>query len=168
MGCVSEAAWSAESIPPEVGGQAALPNDPAECSFRTVSKWFRYSVTCFSRKSLLFHDWIAGQDDHETQQKRSVPRARIELATHGSSGHVLSDSRNRVRTQVRRHMVTSESKWFNEKDGEQASAHVRQWPSRAKELNGVGHVRITERHRSGKIRTVLLNTIVQVNDSVVA
>ena len=30
----------------------------------------------------------------KAEQKGSVPRAGIELATHGSSGHVPSDSRN--------------------------------------------------------------------------
>jgi hypothetical protein len=37
-----------------------------------------------------------------------------------------------------------------------------------KELDRIGDVGITERHRSGKIRSVLLNTIVQVDGSVVA
>src|SRR2546422_4420550 len=61
----------------------------------------------------------------EFARKLPVPRARIELATHGSSGHVPGDSRNRAGTQARPHMVMTNDKWFNEKDGEQASAHVR-------------------------------------------
>ena len=75
---------------------------------------------------------------------------------------------NRAGTQARPHMVMTNDKWFNEKDGEQASAVVCQRPSPAKGLDRIGDVGITERHRSGKIRTVLLNTIVQVSDSVVA
>ena len=63
---------------------------------------------------------LYGLRDQETQQKRSVPRARIELATHGSSGHVPSDSRNRAGTYARRDMVMVNDKLFNEKDGEQA------------------------------------------------
>ena len=75
----------------------------------------------------------------------------------------IAPERNRDHT-----LVMTNDKWFNEKDGEQASAVVCQRPSPAKGLDRIGDVGITERHRSGKIRTVLLNTIVQVNDSVVA
>ena len=50
----------------------------------------------------------------------SVPRAGLEPATHGSSGHVPSDMRNRATTRLRRNMVTAQSEWFNEMDGEQA------------------------------------------------
>ena len=52
-----------------------------------------------------------------------MPRAGLEPATHGSSGHVPSELRNRATTRKRRHMVMSENKWFNEMDGEQASVH---------------------------------------------
>jgi putative NIF3 family GTP cyclohydrolase 1 type 2 len=50
-----------------------------------------------------------------------VLRARIELATHGSSGHVPSDSRNRAGAHARRGMVTTNDKWLKRKDGQQAS-----------------------------------------------
>ena len=53
-------------------------------------------------------------------KSRSVPRARIELATHGSSGHVPGSLRIRASTQSRRHMVMTNDKWFNKKDGGQA------------------------------------------------
>ena len=49
------------------------------------------------------------------RHRRSVPRAGVEPATHGSSGHVPSEFRNRARTRARCHMVTGDSKWFNEK-----------------------------------------------------
>jgi hypothetical protein len=55
----------------------------------------------------------------KAQQKRSVPRPRIELGTHGSSGHVLSETRNQARTRTRYNMVLAHDKWFNE-SGEQA------------------------------------------------
>src|SRR5256885_16471310 len=57
---------------------------------------------------------IEGGAMKKPQQKRSVPRARIELATHGSSGHVPSDARNRAGTRARRRMVMSDNKLFNE------------------------------------------------------
>jgi hypothetical protein len=69
-----------------------------------------------------------GQHDPEAQQKGSVPRARIELATHGSSGHVPSDLRNRAGTHAGRHMVMTNDKLFNETDGEQA---FRSWRRRS-------------------------------------
>ena len=48
-----------------------------------------------------------------------MPRARIELATHGSSGHVVTKTRNQAATRARWIMVTANDKWFNE-SGEQA------------------------------------------------
>jgi hypothetical protein len=57
---------------------------------------------------------MEGGSMKKLKQNGSVPRARIELATHGSSGHVPGDSRNRAGTQARRHMVMSNNKFFNE------------------------------------------------------
>jgi hypothetical protein len=85
-----------------------------------VSKWFGCLVTPYSEKCAIFHKEPNGGDDQDSQQKRSVPRPRIELGTHGSSGHVPSGMRIRAGTQSRRHMVMTYDKWFNEKDGEQA------------------------------------------------
>ena len=39
----------------------------------------------------------------------------LEPATHGSSGHVPSESRNHATTRARRNLVTADSKWFNER-----------------------------------------------------
>src|SRR5947208_6314194 len=85
----------------------------------TPGSWFkRGDLTEAMRTSVssarpLFQTSCKEQANHLlTKQEASaktgpVPRARIELATHGSSGHVPSDSRNRTETQARRHMVRS-------------------------------------------------------------
>ena len=70
------------------------------------------------------------------EQTRPVPRAGLEPATHGSSGHVSSDPRIRAATRMRRHMVTSDSKWFNEMDGEQALSSIAVRAARFRALTG--------------------------------
>ena len=76
--------------------------------------WFASSVTSFSWKCANSASSTERTAPRKARQKCSVPRAGIGPPTHGSSGHVPSDSRNRSGTQARRDMVMVNDKLFNE------------------------------------------------------
>ncbi len=68
----------------------------------------------------------------------------IRLTPHGSSGHVPSDSPNRARTRLRRHMVVVNDKLFNE-EGRAGFCALRGNDQSGSSVKARRHLRIDDR-----------------------